>query len=146
MESPYTLRRVWHLPYSACTCMLGPLNGHCHIFDQFNVIFLKFYNHMLKCENTIVNFIAKFAQVNYNGSLNCNIMYIRWKYNVNMLKQNIYECSHVIRRCAKPPPNYVSHINLLKELILVRDSSKSKDGFNHNEICEMIDDVSTSFI
>ncbi len=37
-------------------------------------------------------------------------------------------------------------INLLKELILVRDSSKSIDGFNYNEICEMIDDISTSFI
>ncbi len=24
---------------------------------------------MLKCENSIVNFIAKLAQVNYNGSL-----------------------------------------------------------------------------
>ncbi len=51
---------------------------------------------MLKWENTIVNFIAKFAQVNYNGSVNCNIMYIKWKYNyikwkynVNMLKQNM---------------------------------------------------------
>ncbi len=55
---------------------------------------------MLKCENSIVNFIAKFAQVNYNGSLNCNSMYIKWKYNVNMLKQNIYECNHVIRQCA----------------------------------------------
>ncbi len=77
--------------------MLGPLDGQCHIFDQINVGFLKFYNRMLKCENAIVNFIAKLAQVNYNGSLNCNIMCIMWKYNVNMLKQNMYECNHVIR-------------------------------------------------
>ncbi len=45
--------------------------------------------------------------------LNCNIMYIKWTYNANMLKQNMYECNQVIRRCAKPPPNYVPHINLL---------------------------------
>ncbi len=38
-------------------------------FYQFNVRFIKFYNRMLKCENPIVNFIAKLAQVNYNGSL-----------------------------------------------------------------------------
>ncbi len=101
---------------------------------------------MLKCENLIVNFIAKLAQVNYNGSLNCNIMYIMWKYNVNKLKQNMYVCNHVIRRCAKSPPNYVPHINLLKELILVTDFSKSIDGFNYNEICEIVDDVSISFI
>ncbi len=73
-----------------------------------------------------------------------------------MLKQNMYECNQAIKRFAKPPPNYVLHINLLKELILVRDSlkdlilvrnsSKSIDGFNYNEICEMIDDVLTSFI
>ncbi len=63
-----------------------------------------------------------------------------------MLKQNMYICMKVIRRCANPPPNYVPHINLLKELIVVRDSSKSIDGFNDNEICEMIDDISTSFI
>ncbi len=43
--------------------------------------------------------------------------------------------------------NYIRHIiSLLKELILVRDSSKVIDGFNYNEICEMIDHVSTSFI
>ncbi len=46
-----------------------------------------------------------------------------------MLKQNMYECNHVIRRYAKPPPNYVPHINLLKELILVRDSSKVNRWF-----------------
>ncbi len=61
--------------------------------------------------------IAKLAQVNYNGSLNCNIMYIKWKYNVNMLKQNMYEYNHVIRRCAKPPPNYVPQVNLLKNYL-----------------------------
>ncbi len=61
-------------------------------------------------------------------------MYIKWKYNVNMLKLNMYECNQAIRRCAKPPPNYVPHINLLKERILVKDSSKSIDGFNYNEI------------
>ncbi len=69
---------------------------HCHIFDQCNVTFVKFYNRILKCENTNVNFITKLAQVNYHGSLNGNIMYIKWKYNVNMLKQNMYECNHVI--------------------------------------------------
>ncbi len=52
---------------------------------------------MLKSENTIVKFIAKTAQVNYNGSLKCNIMYIKWKYNVNMLKQNMCESNLVIR-------------------------------------------------
>ncbi len=61
-----------------------------------------------------------------------------------MLQQNMYECNHVIRQCAKPPPKYVPHINLLKELFLVRDSSKSIDGFNYNKICDMIDDVSIS--
>ncbi len=63
------LQRVWHLPYSARTCMLSPLNGQCHIFDQFNVRFVKFYNRMLKYENTIVNFIAKLTKFIYNGSL-----------------------------------------------------------------------------
>ncbi len=101
---------------------------------------------MLKYKNIIVNFIAKLAQVNYNGSLNCNIMCIKLKYNVKMLKQDMYECNNVIRRCAKPPQNYVPHINLLKELILVRHCSKSIDGFNYNETCKMIDDISTSFI
>ncbi len=61
----------------ARTCMLGPLNGQCYIFDKFNVRFVKFNNRMLKCENTIVNIIAKLAQINYNESLNCNIMYIK---------------------------------------------------------------------
>ncbi len=63
-----------------------------------------------------------------------------------MLKQNMYEYNQVIRQCPKPPLNYVPYINLLKKHILVRDSSKSIGGFNYNEIYEMIDDVSTSFI
>ncbi len=68
-------------------------------------------------------------------------MYIKWKYNVIMLKQTMYECNHVMRLCAKPSPNYVLHFNLL-----ILDSSKSIDGFNCNEICEMIDDVSTFYV
>ncbi len=58
----------------------------------------------------------------------------------------MYECNYVIKWCAKPPPNYIPDINLLEELKLVRDSSKSIDVFNYTEISEMIDDVSTSFI
>ncbi len=123
------LRKVWHLPYSARTCMPGPLNGQCHSFDQFNIRFVKFYNRMIKWENTIVNFIAKLAEVNYNGFLNCNIMYIKWKYNVNMLKQNMYECNHVFRRCAKPPWNYVPRINLLKRTYLGRGLFKVNTWF-----------------
>ncbi len=76
--------------------MLGRLKGQCHIFYQFNVRFVKFYNYMLKCEKTIVNFKAKLDQVNYNGSLNFNIMYIKSKYNVNMLNQNMYECNYMM--------------------------------------------------
>ncbi len=70
------------------TCMLRLFNGQCHIFYQFNVRSVKFYNCMLKCENTIVNFRTKLVQVNYNGSLNCNIMNIKWKYNVNSNKSS----------------------------------------------------------
>ncbi len=77
--------------------------------------------------------------------MNVDIILYKSKYNVNILKENIYECNHVIRRCAKSPPNYVPHINLLKELILISDSSKSIDGFNYKEIFEMIDDDTTSF-
>ncbi len=89
---------------------------------------------------------ARLAQVSYNTFLNCNIMYIKWKYMLTCLDKYIYEWNQVIRRCAKPPPNYVLHINLLKELIFVKDFSKSIHGFNYNEICEMRDDVSTSFM
>ena len=140
------LRRVWHLPYTAHTCMLGPLNGKCHISDQLNVRFVKFYNRMVKCDNKIVNFIANLAKVNYNGFLRNNIMYIKWKYNVDVMNTLMCKCIHVMKKCSQPPPQYVSHINLLKELILVRDSVNSIAGFNFNEIVEMITDVSTSFI
>ncbi len=76
----------------------------CHIFYQFNVRFVKFYNRKLKCENTIVNFIAELAQVNYNGSLKCNIMYIKWKYNLSKLKQNMYESNKLLLQLAIKGP------------------------------------------
>ncbi len=74
------------------------------ILFMFNVRFVKFYNRMLKCENRIVNFIDDLAQVNYNGFINCNTMSIKWKYNVNMIMENIYESNQLVNRCAKPPP------------------------------------------
>ncbi len=104
------------------------IRSDCHIKQTFsNLCYSNFYKLHWCCDV-------------WNGTT-----IVKWKYNVNMLKQNMLECNHVIRWSAKPPPNYVPHINILKELILVRDSSKSIDGFNYNEICEMIDDVSTFF-
>ncbi len=34
-----------------------PLNEQCHIFDKFNVRFVKFYNGILICENAIVHLL-----------------------------------------------------------------------------------------
>ncbi len=49
--------------------MLVTLNGQCHIVDQFNVRFVKFYNCMLKYENTIVKltFVLKAAPVMFQA-------------------------------------------------------------------------------
>ncbi len=41
------VRTVWHFPVP--TCMMCTLNGQYHIFDQFNVRVVKFYNLMYIC-------------------------------------------------------------------------------------------------
>ncbi len=38
------IRKVWKLPPTAHTCMLGPLNGNLHILDQLVIRFIRFYS------------------------------------------------------------------------------------------------------
>ena len=133
------LRKVWRLPNTAHTAMLGPLNNQCHISDQLSMRFMKFYDRMHRCDNDLVNFMANVAKHNHNGFIKNNIMYIKWKYDIDLTKMDVSSCIKRVKQMHASNPL----VQLLDELIHVRDSSKYIDGFNHDEVLNLICDVST---
>ncbi len=86
------IRNVWKLPHTAHTCFLGPLNGQLHIHDQIVICFIKFYNQLVSSDNTMVSFIARISMSNRMSYLRSNILYIKWKYDVDITTSNIQQC------------------------------------------------------
>ncbi len=58
--------------------MIGSLYEQRHMFDQFNVKCVKFYNCTIKCDMNIVNFNFKEQY-----------LYIKWEYSLDIINTNI---------------------------------------------------------
>ncbi len=137
------VRKVWRLPYTAHTNMLGPLNGQCHIFEQFVNRFIKFYNRMCHSKNDTVNFLSNVAIQNMQSVTRKNMLFIKWRYNVDILNCNVYRCIHDVKHESKPSNEVLMNVNLLKELLLVRDRVLSINGLLRDECIKLIIHVST---
>ncbi len=82
------ITKVWKLPQTAHTCFLRPLNGQLHILDQIVICFIRFYNWVVSSDNSIVSFIARVSMSNRMGYLRSNMLYIKWKYDVDITTTN----------------------------------------------------------
>ena len=137
------LRRVWRLPYMTHrpTCLLGPLNGQIHIADQLNIRFIRFVNRMLHSRNPIVSFIGKYSAIYGNGFIKKNVLSIKWKYDCDITMMNKMCSVNFVREKCKPAVDTVPKIDILRELICVRDGNHNIPGFNRDEVLEMINDI-----
>ncbi len=86
------IRKVWKLPPTAHTCFLRPFNGQLHILDQIVICFIRFYNRLVSSDNSILSFIARVSMSNRMSYLRSNILYIKWKYDVDITATNIQQC------------------------------------------------------
>ncbi len=89
---------MWKLPPTACTCFLGSLNGQLHILDQIVICFIRLYSRLVSSDNSIVSCIAKVSMSNRMSYLRSNILYINWKYSVDItttnMQQYVYDTGH----------------------------------------------------
>ena len=128
---------MWKLPPTAHTCFLGPLNGQLHILDQIVIRFIRFYNCLVSSENSIVSFIGRVSMSNRMSYLRSNVLYIKWKYDVDITTTNIQQCIKCVYA------QILSYVNIIQELIDARDGFKIINNLCKNEIIELIFYIST---
>ncbi len=113
------ITKVWRLPPTAHTCMLGPLNGKLHILDQLVICFIRFYTRLTTSNSAIVIFIDRVAMSNKQGYHRSNMLYL-FTLNGNMvvillkLILLLHECINFEHQKCQPNAEIVSLICMLK--------------------------------
>ncbi len=134
---------MWKLPLTAHICFLGPLNRQLHILDQIVIRFIRFYNWLVSSNNSIVSFIARVSMSNIMGYLRSNILYMKWKYNVDITTTNIQQCIKCVYDTGQDNAHILSYISVIQEPIAARDGFKIIQNLSKNEIIEFIFYIST---
>ncbi len=122
---------------------MGPLNGQLHILEQIVIHIIRFYNRLVSSDNSIVSFIARVSMSNRMGYLRTNILYIKWKYDVDITTTNIQQCMKCVYDTGQENEQIFSYVNMIQELIAARDGFKIIQNLCKNEIIEFIFYIST---
>ncbi len=102
----------------------GPLNGQLHILDQIVKHFIRFYNLLVSSDNSIVSFIARVSMSNRMSYLRSNILYVKWKYDVDITTTNIQQCTKCVYDTGQENAQILSYVNMIQELIAAHDGFK----------------------
>ena len=137
------VRRVWRLPPTAHTRLLGPINGQLHISAQIAIRFVRFYHRALNCDNPVVRFIAMSAMNNKQSYLRSNILFIKWKYGFNICDYDKNECINRITVGCVPDDETTALVKALLELISSRDGFCQIPNLDKHEITHAIIFLST---
>ncbi len=78
--------------------------------------------------------------MSYLGS---NILYIKWKYDVDITTTNIQQCITCVCGTGQENAQILSYVNMMQELIVARDGFKIIQNLRKNEIIEFIFYIST---
>ena len=70
-----------------------------------------------------------------------NVLSIKWKYDCDIIMMNKMCSVNFVREKCKPAVDTVPKIDILRELICVRDGNHNIPGFNRDEVLEMINDI-----
>ncbi len=137
-----SVRRLFNLPYTTHTWMLGPLLHQFHIRHQLQKRTIRFLHVMSNSSNRIVQTCYEYASNNANSPLGCNLAYIRNCYGFNISDQAINICL----KLARPTKLTTLQEFIIKELetlILSREGQFYIDGFSANDIELMIHIIAT---
>ncbi len=77
------------------------------------------------------------------SDLKSNILYIKWKYDVDITTNNIQQCIKCIYDTGQEHAQILSYVNMIQELIAARDGFKIIQNLCKNEIIEIIFYIST---
>ncbi len=97
----------------------------------------------MSSDNSIVSFIARVYMSNRMSYLRSNILYIKWKYDVDITTTNIQQCIKCVYDTCQENAHILSYVNMIQELIAARDGFKIIQNLHKNEIIELIFYIST---
>ncbi len=75
--------------------------------------------------------------------LRSNILYIKWKYDVDITTINIQQCIKCVYDTGQENIQKLSYLSMIQELIAARDGFKIIQNLCKNEIIEFIFYIST---
>ena len=79
----------------------------------------------------------------FGWSLRKNILYIKWKCEIDITNTCIHECINSVHTISKPNELIMSHVDMLHELIDTQDGFSTIGSLDKNEITDFIISVST---
>ncbi len=94
-------------------------------------------------DNSSVSFIATVSIYNRKSYLRSNILYIKWKDDVDIRTTNIQQCIKCIFDTDHENAQILWYINMMQKLIAACDSFKLIQNLYKNEIIEFIFYIST---
>jgi len=134
------IRKIWRLPYTAHTSVLGPINGQPHISEQLVCRFARFYERLVQRKNDFVNFM-KICMHNGRSHMKRNLNFIYFNYNTQL---HIDGARHFLNVVNLRFNTCVSDdVKILIDLLSIRDGFKILESFSHQEILDLIVFIST---
>ena len=138
------IRRIYSLPYNTHRWLLGPLIGQYHIRHQLILRDIKFLHSLLQSTNYIVRQCIMNASSNANTLIGYKMSYYRSMYGIDICNADLNYC--LLRARARPlclTPDQHAHVNCLYELSLAKSNHRIIDGFDPDEITDIINAIAT---
>ncbi len=117
------IRKVWKLPPTAHTCILGPLNWQLHILDQIVICFMS-------SDISIVIFITfmwifaihvySFFGAGEGGLRKCMVctlmkmLYIKWKYDIDITTTQIQLFIKCVYDTGQENAQILQYVNMMQ--------------------------------
>ena len=128
------LRCVWSVNNRTHSDIITSLSKQCPLILSLKNRFIKFNRNCLSCQNHIVIIISQFAICNPMSNTGSNYRCTSDSDGKLSIKSNINDW-HIIS------DNVCTKIDVLHDLINIREGNISCDGFNGEEINFMIYDI-----
>ncbi len=109
----------------------------------YYICFITFYKQLVSSDNSIVSFIARVSMSDRMSYLTSDILYIKWKYDVDITTTNIQQFIKCVYDTGQENAQILSYVNMIQELIAARDGFKINQNLSKNEIIELIFYIST---
>jgi hypothetical protein len=135
------IRRIFKLPNRTHTWILGPLMGQLHIREQLYLRSIGFLSQMYTCNNVLVQACIKRAKSNASTPLGYKFAFFRNAFGIDVNHENVNNCIKIVKNCCKLSDVNNAVVNNLNNLINVKNNNLHLEGFNIDEINELIDTI-----